>query len=420
MTQPVTDGPADSTADRPAGPSADPSFDAAIGFAADLIRLPSPPGGEEAVARRVVEEMERLGFDEAWTDEVGNAVGLIRGEDRAAPVMLSSHLDVVDAGAPEGWEHPPYGGVVADGYLHGRGAMDIKGPLALQTYAAARFVDARPAGDLIVAHTVFEERGGWGMAHFLAESGIRPAAVVIGEATGGDICIGHRGRAEVLVEIRGLAGHASAPDRARNALDGVGPVLSAVAGFARERLGEENPVLGRSTVTATDVVAEPESRNVIPDRATVVLDWRLLPGSGPDEALASLRSYLADALELPPGLEWTVEYAAQEQKSWTGRATTRQLFGGGFLLDPDDAVVRAAVDGVARATGSAPRVRPWAFATDGRHTQGEHGIPTLGYAPGEERHAHTNTERLELGAARVVYEAYPSLIRALFDAVDGV
>ncbi|MGK7312539.1 MAG: M20/M25/M40 family metallo-hydrolase [Candidatus Longimicrobiales bacterium M2_2A_002] len=413
MTNPAIDGTADSAGDRPA----DRSFDAAIAFAADLIRIPSPPGGEEAVARRVVEELGRLGFDEAWTDEVGNAVGVIRGEGRAAPVQLSSHLDVVDAGAPEGWEHPPYGGVVADGHLHGRGAMDIKGPLALQTYAAARFVDERPAGDLVVAHTVFEERGGWGMAHFLAESGIRPGAVIIGEATGGDLCIGHRGRAEVLVEIRGLAGHASAPDRARNALDGVGPVLSAVAGFARGRLGEENPVLGQSTITATDVVAEPASRNVIPDRATVVLDWRVLPGPGPDEALTSLRSYLDDVLELPSGLEWAVDYATQEQRSWTGRATTRQLFGGGFLLDPEDPVVRAAVDGVAVATGSAPRVRPWAFATDGRHTQGEHGIPTLGYAPGEERHAHTNTERLELGAARVVYEAYPSLIRALFAVV---
>lgn len=394
----------------------DLSFDAALRFAAELIRIPSPPGGEEAVARRVVAELERLGYEEAWTDEVGNAIGVIRGGG-APPVMLSSHLDVVDAGAEESWEHPPYGGVVADGYLHGRGAMDIKGPLAIQTYAAARFAAEHgdPPGDVVVAHTVFEERGGWGMAHLLAESGLVPGVVVLGEATDGDICVGHRGRAEVLVEIRGVAGHASAPERARNALDGVGGVLEAVAEFAAARLTEENPVLGRSTIAATDVVAAPASRNVIPDRAVVVLDWRVLPGPDADTALASLRSFLTDRLALP-GLEWSVGYATEEQRSWTGLTSVQTLFGGGFLLDPEHPAARAAADAVAEATGRRPSVRPWAFATDGRHTMGEHGIPTLGYAPGEERHAHTNRERLGLEAARQAYDAYPALIGALFAA----
>ncbi len=143
------------------------SFEEAVEFAADLIRIPGPPGGEERVARRVVEEMRRLGYDRAWTDAAGNAIGVIRGRRESAPVMLSCHLDVVDPGDRAGWQHDPYGGVVADGWLHGRGAMDIKGPLALQTYAAARFVEDRPAGDLVVAHTVLEERGGWGMDHLL-------------------------------------------------------------------------------------------------------------------------------------------------------------------------------------------------------------------------------------------------------------
>ncbi|MFO7894795.1 MAG: M20/M25/M40 family metallo-hydrolase [Longimicrobiales bacterium] len=397
----------------------DRSFHSAIDFAAELIRIPSPSGGEEAVARRVVTELERLGFDDAWTDDVGNAIGVIRGRGRAAPVMLSSHLDVVDAGDEAEWEHPPYSGVVADGYLHGRGAMDIKGPLALQTYAAARFVDPRPPGDLVVAHTVFEERGGWGMAHFLTESGIRPGAVVIGESTGGDICIGHRGRAEVLVEVRGAAGHASEPERARNALAGAGPVLDAVAGFARDRLADEDPVLGRSTITATDVFGEPASRNVIPDRMVVVLDWRVLPGRTPEDSLDALRNHLAAELQLPDGLEWDARYSTEVQRSWTGEESVRKLFGGGFLMEPGHPVVRSAVAAVASATGREPGVRPWRFATDGRHTHGEYGIPTIGYAPGEERHAHTNVERLELSAAEAVYDAYPALIRALFDTLGS-
>ena len=167
----------------------------------------------------------------------------------------------------------PFAGEVAGGFLHGRGAMDIKGPSPSRPAAA---LAGRAPGDVIVAHTVLEERGGLGMRHLLESGGVRPDAVVIGEATHGDICIGHRGRAEVEVIIHGLAGHASAPSRALNAL----ALLPAVLEGCWELRGDQpsDPVLGVATVTPTSVEVLPESRNVIPDQVTVVLDWRILPG----------------------------------------------------------------------------------------------------------------------------------------------
>jgi putative selenium metabolism hydrolase len=324
---------------------------------------------------------------------------------------------VVAEGDHDEWEVPPFSGEVSDGYLHGRGAMDIKGPLALQTHAAARFVDDRPAGDLIVAHTVLEERGGWGMAHLVEAGEVRPAAVVLGEATAGDICIGHRGRAELVVEVRGLAGHASAPERARNALDGLGPVLDAVRSFQEERLTRTDPILGRSTVVATAVTASPESRNVIPDRATVVLDWRVLPELDADAAVRMLTQHLRERVSLLEGLTFHVAFSTEREHTWTGLEQFRRMFGPGYLLPPYHPVPVAAAAAVERSTGRRPGVRPWRFATDGGHACGEHGIPTIGYAPGEERHAHTNKERLDLGAARKAFDAYPAVIRAVFEAL---
>lgn len=393
------------------------TFEAAIKFAADLIRIPSPPGGEEDVARRILRELGRLGFDDARLDDVGNVIGVIRGRGEAPPVMLSSHLDVVDPGDLSAWEHPAYGGEVTEGYLHGRGAMDIKGPLALQTYAAARFIRDRPAGDVIVAHTVLEERGGWGMSHLLDSGEVGPGAVVIGEATGGDICIGHRGRAELEVEVHGLAGHASEPGRARNALDAVGPILAALRALPEALLREEDAVLGRASLAVTDVRASPASRNVIPDRALIVVDWRVLPGRTAEAGLELVRGYLAEHVKLQDGLTYDVRYTAEEQRTWTGRSDVREMFGPGFLLDPQHAVTQAAARAVEKSTGARPAVRPWRFATDGRYTCGERGIPTIGYAPGEESHAHTNTERLELEPARRVFEAYPDLVHALFEVL---
>lgn len=385
-------------------------------FARDLIHIPGPPGSEGDVARRVTQEMEKLKFDSVATDEVGNVIGIIRGTAGAPPVMLSSHMDVVDAGDVESWEYPPFDAVVTGGYLHGRGAMDIKGPLAIQTYAAAYFVENRIANDVIVAHTIMEERGGWGMEHLMATGTMKPGVVIIGESTNGDICVGHRGRAELIIDIVGLAGHASAPERARNPLDMLPLLLPALASF-NEGFATVDPLLGRSTAVPTAIETLPRSRNVIPDIARVVLDWRVLPGLNADGAVAALRAHLDETVTLPDGYTMSVSFSVEPQKTYTGRTRDRPMFTPGFLLDPSHPVVRTAVASVSASMGREPAIRPWTFATDGGHTCGVNGIPTIGFAPGEERFAHTNRECLELKQAELVYDAYPALIKAVAAAI---
>lgn len=398
--------------------STTPTFDRAIEFARDLIRTPSPSGEEGEVARRVRDEFEALGYEEVRTDAWGNVVGVVRGRGQAPPVLLNCHMDVVAEGEAEEWEHPPFGGVVDGGFLHGRGAMDIKGPLALQTHAAAVLAGEAP-GDVIVAHTVFEERGGYGMQRLLEEGEVEPGAVIIGEATHGDVAIGHRGRSELEVVIRGLAGHASAPDRARNALDLVGPVLRAIRELSGRQ--ERDPVLGPATLVATDVRARPETANVIPDEAVVVVDWRILPSDTPESLVARLDEAVFEAVgDVPQGFGVEVRIARETQTTYTGETEDRPLFSPGFLMEEHGPLVEAA----ARAVGSRDDpdtpavVRPWTFATDGGWSCGVMGIPTVGFAPGEERYAHTNRERLDLDEARWAFERYPELIVALQNAME--
>ncbi len=395
----------------------EPSFENALSFAQELIRIPSPSGREGEVARRVREEMEALGYDQVGADDVGNVMGVVRGTGESAPVMLNCHMDVVAEGDPGDWEHPPYAGVVADGCLHGRGAMDIKGPLALQTHAAAA-LKGRAPGDVIVAHTVFEERGGWGMEHLLASGAVEPAAVIIGEATQGDITTGHRGRGELEVVLRGLAGHASAPDRARNALDLVPGVLVALKTLAERQ--DTDPVLGPATLAPTTVDVLPESRNVIPDQVAIVVDWRVLPDSTDEMLLASVEEAVRRELGgVPEGMAVEIRMARERQKTYTNREELRDLFTPGFLMDEADPLIVAAAEAVGRREGDGPaRIRPWTFATDGGWSCGVYGIPTLGFAPGEERFAHTNRERLDVEEARWAFSRHPDLILALQRALE--
>lgn len=398
-----------------------PSFEQALAFARDLIRIPSLPGEEGPLAARVMEEMRALGYQDLRTDELGSVVGRIPGRGEAPPVLLNAHLDMVAAGDPADWEHPPFAGAVAGGFLHGRGAMDIKGPLAIQTHAAATMAGRAP-GDVWVAHTVFEERGGWGMVHLL-DSGMipRPGVVIIGESTNGDIAIGHRGRAEVEIVLAGVAGHASAPERARNALDLLPEVLAAVARFSAQEGGTRHPILGPASLSPTQVDVLPESRNVIPDRVTLTLDWRILPGEDAESLLTRVRRVLEGLGTGKPGRAGSIEVrmATERQTSWTGVTERRELFTPGFLMEPSAPLALAAAAAVGRrGSPEVPAlIRPWTFATDGGWTAGIHGIPTLGFAPGEERHAHTNTERLDVEEARWAFTRYPALVEGLQQAL---
>ena len=402
--------------------SSSASFEGAIAFAQDLIRIPSLPGEEGELTRRVVAEMERLGYDEVRIDELGNVVGIVRGGS-GPTVMLSAHLDMVAEGDPDEWEYPPFDGVIAEGCLHGRGAMDIKGPLALQTHVAAA-LRGRVPGDIVVAHPVYEERGGWGMDHLTRpDGGLRPDLVIIGESTQGDIAIGHRGRAELEIVGTGLAGHASAPDRARNALDLVPPILAGVADLAANQ--DSDDVLGPASVVATGVDAVPGSLNVIPDRVAVTLDWRILPVDTEESLVArvqeALRPHLyrfdaEDGGERGAAVE--VRVATQLQRAYTGVEEERRILSPGFLMEPGHPIVTAAANAVGKRVGRGPaRVRPWIFATDGGWTCGVRGIPTIGFAPGEERYAHTNTERLDLAEAQWGYAKYLDLVPAVQQAV---
>ena len=392
--------------------SKDASFENALAFASDLIRIPGLPGEEGEVAGRVKAEMDALGLEDIRVDNAGNVIGVARGRGDAPAALLNCHMDVVAEGDHDEWEVPPFSGEVRDGFLHGRGAMDIKGPLALQTYAAASMIGEAP-GDVVVAHTVLEERGGLGMKHLLESGSVTPGVVVIGEATNGDVCIGHRGRAEVEVSVTGLAGHASVPRRAHNALDLVGDVLGSIRDLAENQ--PSDPLLGTSSLIATMIDVLPESRNVIPDSAVVTIDWRILPGSDDESLMSLVREAISSRIpEMPDGLSLDVRMATERQRTYTGLVEERSLLTPGFMMDANDPMILAAAEAVGRRQGEgAATIRPWQFATDGGWSCGVYGIPTVGFAPGEERFAHTNRERINVEEARWGFERYPYLISAV-------
>ena len=224
-----------------------------------LIRLPTvnPPGDEIVAARFVESVLDEAGIPSTLVEPApgrGSIVARLRG-DRAGgrPLLLLSHLDVVPA-PPEGWTHEPFSGDLADGYVWGRGAVDMKDMVALelsvmtQLAAEARAAGRDPASDpvpglrrdVVFAATADEEAGGLAGASWLVEQHpdwlaadgcLNECGGVSIEVAGGrfyPIQVAEKGYAQYRLRIRGSWGHASMP-RDDNAILLVSEVVTRLA-----------------------------------------------------------------------------------------------------------------------------------------------------------------------------------------------
>ncbi len=378
---------------------------ALVDFTRRLISLPSLPGQEGAVAALVQAEMRRLGLDEVTVDVVGNVVGRLRG-GAGRTLALVSHLDQVDVGDAGGWRFPPHAATVHEGAIWGRGAMDIKGPLAAQVYAAGALKAAGVSlpGDVVIASTVMEEIGGLGARHLAAS--LRADCAVIGEATGLDVSRGHRGRVELAVTVTGRAVHASVPAR------GVNP-HQALARFIT-RLPElpllTDDSLGASSVAPTLYGCDQASANVIPGRCTLHLDRRYVPAESPADIVAQVQALLDDCLI--PGSTGQVHIVRRSWQTYTGQVEELPALSPPFLRATDDPWITGSRAILAEALGRPVSVKTWGFTTDGGHLA-QAGIPCLGFGPGDEALAHTIHEHIALDELLAGMVGYMALILRL-------
>lgn len=287
-------------------------------------------------------------------ETVGRAGLLIRiPGGTAAPVVLMAHQDVVPVPADweaEGWEHAPFAGVIADGWVHGRGTLDDKGAMTVALEAVESLLGERwaPAGDLYLSLGADEESYGDSAVragHLLESRGVRPAlildeggAVAVGAFPGLDgeaavVGVSEKGIVDVTLTVEGRGGHASTPPREsapgilaralariesrphRAALHAVNVELLAAVGtrlsggmgvllrragalrwlLARllPRLGPELAAMTRTTVAITQLEGS-TAHNVLATRVRATLNVRVAVGSSVEEAVEHLRRVIDD------------------------------------------------------------------------------------------------------------------------------
>jgi len=244
------------------------------GFLRDLIATRSMSSQEGAVIQRIKQEMEKCKFDEITIDPMGNILGRIGNGKHV--IAMDAHVDTVDVGNPDNWNIDPFRGDEKDGIIYGRGACDMKGPLASIVYGGKIIKDLHLEGDytLYVVGSVQEEDcDGLCWQYIINEDKLRPEVVVITEATNLAVYRGHRGRMEIEVRTKGVSCHGSAPERGVNAVYKMAPIIQDIEEL-NTRLGGE-PFLGKGTVTISDIRATSPSLCAVADSSTIHLDHRL-------------------------------------------------------------------------------------------------------------------------------------------------
>lgn len=353
-------------------------------FLADLIERPSLSRDEHATVQRIGAEMQAVGFDEVIVDDFGSAIGRIG--DGPVQIVLDSHIDVVNTGDLSLWKSDPFKARIENGVLYGRGASDNKAAIASMVHGAGLLrelgVDTSRFTLWVVGTVQEEDCDGLALEHLLTNTIPKAEVVVLGEATNLQVYRGHRGRAEFAIHTMGKAAHASAPERGVNAIYLMAPIAGQVESL-NDRLAHDD-FLGKGTVVVSKVECQTPSINAVPDGCTIYLDRRLTIGESVESAQAEL-----EALPAVQDGEATVELMNYEGKAYTGLTLSTPKYFPTWVTPEDHPAVRAGVEAGEHALGRTPLVGRWVFSTNGVSSAGKLQIPTIGFGPANEVHAHS-------------------------------
>lgn len=354
-------------------------------FLRDMIRLPSESTCEKAVVERVAQEMRECGFDEVKTDGLGNVLG--RVGHGPAVIALDGHVDTVGVGDRSTWRRDPYDGEEQGGVVYGRGAADQEAGLAAAVYGAriAKELGLLDGIQLWVTGTVMEEDcDGLCWQYILREGVLKPEVVVITEPTNLGVYRGQRGRLELEVRTQGLSCHGSAPERGVNAVYKMAPVLAGIERLNDDLSATADPFLGKGSVAVSHIRSTSPSLCAVADSCTVHLDRRLTRGETLESAVAEI-----ERLESVRQSGATVTVLDYARASFTGLTYPTRKYYPTWVMDEDHRAVRAGVRAAELALGRRPVVDKWTFSTNGVATCGMFGVPTIGFGPADEVHAHT-------------------------------
>ena len=357
-----------------------------INLAQNLVRIESVSGGqgENRIAQFIANYFIDHQIPVEWQEvepHRANLIAEVRGALGEGPcLLLNGHMDTVPIGS--GWKYPPLGGEIVNNRLYGRGACDMKGALAAMMYTAKLIALFAPYlyGKLKILFVVDEEQDNAGIKKWVEryrEEGDMIDFAVVGEPTGLNISLGHRGVAAYRVEIKGKACHAAVAERGVNAIYLASEVIREIEKRNKELEAIKDTDLG-SPAFSVGKIQGGFSPNVVPESCTFEVDVRTLP----DFPLERIRMVLEAAIE-----------DVQKSRGFRFDYTITQSIP---HLPPSKVsrtlkVVELLSRSIAEVPGEIPTFSPFPASCEASFLL-EAGIPALIFGPGKIEEAHSANE----------------------------
>jgi acetylornithine deacetylase len=263
-------------------PSVNPAF----------LRAKDPHAGEQRVAEFLAATAARAGLDVEFQTVASGRSNLLarlspRGKVRRR-LLLAPHLDTVNATDEQFIPR------TRNGQLFGRGACDAKGSVAAMLMALVELAQGqqRPTDTEIVFAALVDEEQGQAGSRGLVAGGFKADLAIVGEPTRSQVVTAHKGTLWLELETRGKSAHGSWPELGRNAVHAMARVVDLLqTDYAAQLRRRRHPLLGCATISVGAICGGSQA-NIVPDRCTILIDRRSLPG----ETEASVRREIVGAL----------------------------------------------------------------------------------------------------------------------------
>jgi len=362
-----------------------------VALLSDLVARPSFEQ-EEAVGEYLLARFRTLGVEATTTEISSGHFNVLAHYGPPGPqLILNSHMDTVPPGDEAAWSTPPLEPVVREGRLYGRGACDAKGSLAAMTAAFEALVrsGAPLRGRLTFMAVAYEETGALGSITEAERLSNRETAAIIGEPTGLELHLAHKGVLRLEITTRGKAAHASVPQEGVNAISGMARVVGALDTLGADIALRHHPLVGHPSLAVT-MIQGGLAANIIPDRCRIIIDRRLIPGEDLERAHREIESTLRDL----QGTDPTLRVESEMRRAFPPSQTPAD--------HPFVVTLRSAGR---EALGREPKIGGFVACCDMWPFR-QRGIPAVIFGPGELVQAHTIDEWVELAQVEAAARFY--------------
>lgn len=314
-------------------------------------------------------------------------------------ILFNGHIDTMPAGAPDKWEHDPYGGVIADGKLYGVGTCDMKAGLmgAVMAVKAIRDAGMELPGTVRIASVCDEEGGGNGSL-VAAMHGQKADAVVVCEPTDYELIAAHMGWVFFKIEVTGAAVHSGLKSEGVNAIEKTVKIMRALEELEHRWLLTHKHVLLPPPSGNVGVIQGGEAGSTVPDYCCIQLCVHYQPGMTYDEVV---KDYTDAVMLCADGDAWLKDHRPKISIYQTGNP---------FEMDLTHPFVDIFKKSYERVMGMPVRVAGSSAGCDSRTWRNIAGCPTLQYGPGRLAQCHAVNEYVEIRQYLDAIKIYASLI----------